>query len=110
MELVPELTDDVIPAIDAPDEFNVDAAETVQDLLATIDADYGWALATDMVSPDAYRYVWYKSETAEEPRRGACARKCPTRATSASTSAAASSAWRPILLPRPPTRPSRASS
>ena len=71
MELVPELTDDVIPAIDAPDEFNVAAAETVQDLLAAVDADYGWALAADMAGPEAYRYVWYKSETAEEPRRGA---------------------------------------
>ncbi len=71
MELVPELTDDVIPAILAPDEFNVAPAETTQDLLATIDADYGWALAADMASPEAYRYVWYKSETAEEPRRGA---------------------------------------
>jgi len=71
MELVPELTDDVIPAIVAPDEFNVSPAETAQELLAAIDAEYGWALAADMESPDAYRYVWYKSETAEEPRRGA---------------------------------------
>lgn len=71
VELVPDVVDNAIPAIDAPDEFTVQPAETAEDLLAFIRADYAWALETNMSTPDAYRYVWYKSETAEEPRRGA---------------------------------------
>lgn len=71
VELVPDVADNAIPAIDAPDEFTVQPAETAEDLLAFIRADYAWALETNMSTPDAYRYVWYKSETAEEPRRGA---------------------------------------
>ena len=71
IELVPNVSDAAMLEIDAPDEFNVHPAETAADLLATIHAEYDWALRTDMSGPDAYRYIWYKSETAEEPRRGA---------------------------------------
>lgn len=71
IELVPEMVDEALPAVDAPDEFTVDAAQDAGDLLGFIRTDYDWALATDMSGPDASHYVWYKSETAEEPRRGA---------------------------------------
>nr|WP_244641366.1 hypothetical protein [Tianweitania populi] len=71
IELVPDVSDAAMLEIDAPDEFNVQPAETAADLLATIRAEYDWALRTDLSGPDAYRYIWYKSETAEEPRRGA---------------------------------------
>lgn len=71
IELVPEEADKLFADIDAPDEFTVSPAETLESLGALIRQDYDWALETDMSPPDAYKYVWYKSETAEEPRRGA---------------------------------------
>jgi hypothetical protein len=71
LELVPEEADALLHAVQAPDEFTVSPAETVEDLIALIRKDYQWALDTDMSGPEAYKYVWYKSETAEEPRRGA---------------------------------------
>lgn len=70
IELVPDEADALFAAIDAPDEFTVTASETLDSLGALIRAEYDWALATDMSASDAYKYVWYKSETAEEPRRG----------------------------------------
>jgi hypothetical protein len=71
LELVPEETDAILQAVEAPDELVVSPAETVEDLITLVRQDYQWALDVDMSGPDAYKYVWYKSETAEEPRRGA---------------------------------------
>jgi hypothetical protein len=71
IELVPEEADALFAAIHAPDELSVSPAETLASLSELIRTDYQWALQTDMSAPDAYHYVWYKSETAEEPRRGA---------------------------------------
>ncbi|HWK65810.1 MAG TPA: hypothetical protein VNS34_12775 [Rhizobiaceae bacterium] len=71
IELVPEDADALFAEIDAPDEFVVSPAETLASLAELIRRDYRWALDTDMTTADAYKYVWYKSETAEEPRRGA---------------------------------------
>lgn len=71
IELVPEEADALLNAIQAPDELTVSPAETAESLLALVRDEYQWALNTDMGGPDAYKYVWYKSETAEEPRRGA---------------------------------------
>ncbi|GAA2814725.1 hypothetical protein EDC40_107223 [Aminobacter aminovorans] len=71
IELVPDEADSLFTGIDAPDEFTVSPAETLASLADLIRRDYSWALATDMSAPEAYKFVWYKSETAEEPRRGA---------------------------------------
>lgn len=71
IELVPGETQTVIAGLAGPDEFTVQPAEPIADVLATIEGDYGWALEVDMKSAGAYSYIWYKSETAEEPRRGA---------------------------------------
>lgn len=71
IELVPAEADRLAAAIEGADEFTVASAETAADLAETIHAKHGWALAMDLTAPDARRYVWYKSETAEEPRRGA---------------------------------------
>lgn len=71
IELLPEEADEMFAEIDAPDEFTVSPAESIESLAITVREEYDWALAADMASPDAYKYVWYKSETAEEPRRGA---------------------------------------
>ncbi|MFC4171393.1 hypothetical protein ACFOYU_04885 [Microvirga sp. GCM10011540] len=71
MELVPDETDALLPSIGGPDEVNVAPGERVAGLMALIRDKYQWALDIDMSTPEAYKYVWYKSETAEEPRRGA---------------------------------------
>lgn len=71
IELVPEEADALLPSIGGQDEVNVSPAETVESLSDLIRQQYQWALDIDMSTPDAYKYVWYKSETAEEPRRGA---------------------------------------
>ncbi|TKT74696.1 hypothetical protein [Aquamicrobium sp. LC103] len=71
IELVPEEADRLFIDIHGPDEFTITPAETLASLGHLIEDEYCWALDTDMSGPDAYKYVWYKSETAEEPRRGA---------------------------------------
>lgn len=71
IELVPEAADALASEIGGADEMTVAPAESCSDLAQLIRRQYKWALETDMSSPDAYKYVWYKSESAEEPRRGA---------------------------------------
>lgn len=71
VELVPEEADALFAAVEGRDETVVSPAERCADLAAFVRENYRWALDVDMTSPDAYRYVWYKSESAEEPRRGA---------------------------------------
>ncbi|WP_274424975.1 hypothetical protein [Chelativorans sp. YIM 93263] len=71
IELVPEEADALSAKIEGPDEMTVAPAETAAELIDLIQEQYRWALDTDMSDPDAYKYVWYKSESAEEPRRGA---------------------------------------
>ena len=71
MELVPEEADALAACVAGPDELNVEPAGTAAELAELVREQYRWALATDMSGPEARKYVWYKSETAEEPRRGA---------------------------------------
>ncbi len=71
IELVPEEADALAARIAGTDEVTVLPGEACGDLAGLIRRQYRWALETDMSSPEAYRYIWYKSESAEEPRRGA---------------------------------------
>lgn len=70
MELVPEEADALAAKVSGADELSVNPAMTVTALKDLIEDDYAWALQMDMTAEDAQDYVWYKSETAEEPRRG----------------------------------------
>lgn len=70
IELVPNVADALAAELGGSDELLVKPAKTVQSLRAQIETEYRWALDIDMSKPGAYAYVWYKSETAEEPRRG----------------------------------------
>ncbi|MBY5973787.1 hypothetical protein KUV28_15620 [Ferrimonas balearica] len=70
MELVPDLADELAAGVAGADELEVDPVMTTGALRALLEEDYAWALEMDMTAPDAQDYVWYKSETAEEPRRG----------------------------------------
>jgi hypothetical protein len=71
IELIPEEADALAADIGGSDEVTVSAAQTCSEVAALIREHYRWALEIDMSSPEAYRFVWYKSESAEEPRRGA---------------------------------------
>ncbi|MBS0248913.1 MAG: hypothetical protein JSR61_20045 [Proteobacteria bacterium] len=71
IELVPETADALAASVSGADEVNVVPSQTVAELIDLVETQYQWALDIDMSGPDAYKYVWYKSETAEEPRRGA---------------------------------------
>jgi hypothetical protein len=71
LELVPETTDALAAKVNGVDEVNVLPSQTIGELIELIEAQYQWALDIDMSGADAYKYIWYKSETAEEPRRGA---------------------------------------
>lgn len=70
IELVPEYADELAAGVAGADEFAVDGRMTAGELATLVDAEYAWALNTDTVTEKAIRFVWYKSETAEEPRRG----------------------------------------
>jgi hypothetical protein len=71
IELVPELADRL-----ADDAFSVDEELCVQPemsvafLRTLLHDEYGWAFKMDLSTPESQRYIWYKSATAEEPRRG----------------------------------------
>jgi hypothetical protein len=70
VELVPEQADALMGDLVVSEELAVDAAMACGELRALLHAEHAWALAMDMTAPGATRYVWYKSVTAEEPRRG----------------------------------------
>ncbi|WP_343504230.1 hypothetical protein [Alloyangia pacifica] len=70
IELVPEVADRAARSVGGADELEVDIRSDVAALRALIRRDYGWALGIDLAEAGARDYVWYKSETAEEPRRG----------------------------------------
>jgi hypothetical protein len=70
IELVPELADSLVDGFSVDEEMPGDPMMPVGRLRDILHADYAWALTTDTASAAAQRYVWYKSATAEEPRRG----------------------------------------
>lgn len=70
VELVPEVADRLTMAMVVSEETEVRPAMQAGALRAILRRDYAWALAWDMDAPGARAQVWYKSATAEEPRRG----------------------------------------
>ncbi len=70
LDLVPDEADALMGDLVVSEELTVEPAMRCSDLRALLHAEHGWALAIDMDAPGARRFVWYKSATAEEPRRG----------------------------------------
>ncbi|WP_315925600.1 DUF3726 domain-containing protein [Mesorhizobium sp. SP-1A] len=66
--LVDDLADTM--ACDEARTFRIDGSATLASLSETIDASYGFALATDFDSADATARFWYVSEEKLEPRLG----------------------------------------
>lgn len=70
IELVPEEADRLAGDLIVSEELSVEPAMSCGELRAIVQDEYAWAFAIDMSAPGALRYAWYKSVTAEEPRRG----------------------------------------
>ncbi|HEV2677362.1 MAG TPA: hypothetical protein VGV37_22730 [Aliidongia sp.] len=70
IELVPEIADGLADGLVIDEELVGRPEMTVGRLRDLLRADYRWAFDLDLTSERAQRYVWYKSRTAEEPRRG----------------------------------------
>lgn len=69
-ELVPELCDRLAETLGGEEEYVTEPDMSLGRLRDMVRAEYGWAFQMDLDSEASNRYVWYKSETAEEPRRG----------------------------------------
>jgi hypothetical protein len=69
-ELVPDVSDALGRTLAVDEEFTTRPGMPAADLRRLLHDEYGWAMTMDVDSPAARRHVWYKSENAEEPRRG----------------------------------------
>ncbi|MGE3927180.1 MAG: hypothetical protein AB7G13_29975 [Lautropia sp.] len=69
-ELVPDLCDRLAETLRVDEEYWTEPDMSIGRLRAILRAEYAWAFSMELDSPGSNRYVWYKSETAEEPRRG----------------------------------------
>ena len=70
IELVPDVADALGRTLAVDEEFTTHPTTTAAELRGILHDEYGWAMIMDVDSPAARRHVWYKSENAEEPRRG----------------------------------------
>jgi hypothetical protein len=70
IELVPDVADTLVQTLVVDEEPTLRPEMTVRRLREIVRNDYAWAFNMDLVSERSQRYVWYKSQTAEEPRRG----------------------------------------
>ncbi|EIM26420.1 hypothetical protein U0023_25530 (plasmid) [Microvirga lotononidis] len=70
IELVPVVADRLVQTLIVDEEPTLRPEMTVRRLRDIVQNDYAWAFNLDLVSERSQRYVWYKSQTAEEPRRG----------------------------------------
>ena len=70
IELVPNIADTLVETLVIDEEMTGRPEMTLQRLRDVLRAEYAWAFGLDLVSERSRRYVWYKSRTAEEPRRG----------------------------------------
>ena len=70
IELVAEDADRLMGDLVVSEELAVEPAMSCGELRRLLHDEHAWALAIDMEAPGARRFAWYKSATAEEPRRG----------------------------------------
>jgi hypothetical protein len=70
IELVPDVADRLVGTLAMDEELIGRPEMPLRRLLEIIRDEYAWAFRLDLTSEAARRYIWYKSATAEEPRRG----------------------------------------
>jgi hypothetical protein len=73
IELVPEEADALVDGLVIDEELTGRPEMPASRLRDILRNDYSWAFRLDLDIEPAERYVWYKSATAEEPRRGPAA-------------------------------------
>ncbi|MBC7802235.1 MAG: hypothetical protein H7Y16_00035, partial [Candidatus Parcubacteria bacterium] len=69
-ELVPDLCDRLAENLGVDEEYCTEPDMAIGRLREILRAEYAWAFGMELDSEASRRYVWYKSATAEEPRRG----------------------------------------
>jgi len=69
-ELAPDVCDALGATLAVDEEFTTDPAMRIDALRAIVLDEYAWALGMDLTTEASRRFIWYKSENAEEPRRG----------------------------------------
>ncbi len=70
IELVPDVADSLSDTLVIDEELTGRPEMPLGRLREIVRSDYRWAFDLDLTSERSQRYVWYKSRTAEEPRRG----------------------------------------
>lgn len=70
IELVPEVADALVETLVLDEELLGRPEMPIRRLLEIVRDEYAWAFRLDLTSEASQRYIWYKSATAEEPRRG----------------------------------------
>jgi hypothetical protein len=70
VDIDPEHVDEINPEHVVSELFEYVPDMRLAHLRAILQEQYAWALAVDLEHEGAYRYFWYKSVEAEEPRRG----------------------------------------
>lgn len=70
LEMHPEIVDPLAEQMDADEPDALDAAQSIAQLMQTIEDHYDWALAIDFDSAENLEVFWYRSEEKEEPRLG----------------------------------------
>ena len=70
VELVPDIADGLSETLVIDEELAGRPEMRLGRLREIVRSDYRWAFDLDLTSERSQRYVWYKSRTAEEPRRG----------------------------------------
>lgn len=69
-DLVPELCDRLAENLAVDEEYVTEPDMSIGRLRDIVRAEYAWTFGLELDSEASQRYVWYKSATAEEPRRG----------------------------------------
>ncbi|HSV84581.1 MAG TPA: hypothetical protein VLK85_35715 [Ramlibacter sp.] len=69
-ELVPELCDRLAEQLAVDEEFTTEPDMAIGHLRDLLRTEYAWTFDCDLDAPGARKFTWYKSATAEEPRRG----------------------------------------
>lgn len=72
-ELVPDVCDREAEHLAVSEDFLVEPDMPAADLRDLVEREYAWAFEMDVDSEAARRHIWYKSVSAEEPRRGPAA-------------------------------------
>lgn len=70
IELVPDIADALSETLIVSEEMATEPQMKLGELRQILHDEYAWCFTMDLSTEASRRYIWYKSATAEEPRRG----------------------------------------